>query len=96
MSIGSEGIKGFGHVIPKTCLGSDFLLKTGILAGGGQFTVQEEICGFEVGGFFRKLFDGVPSVTEDSFFAIDEGDFALTGTGVAVTIVKGDATACSP
>ena len=80
---------------PKACVVADFLSESSDLVAGGQFAVQEEIGRLKEGGFFCKLLDGIPSVTQNPLFSIDEGDLALAGSGVAITSVEGDAFAGS-
>src|SRR6266566_531247 len=48
----------------------------------GQFTMQEQIRGFQIGAFFREVFDGIAAVTQDAGVAIDVGNLADAGGGV--------------
>src|ERR1700737_2905240 len=48
----------------------------------GQFAMQEQIRGFQVGAFFREVFDGITAITQDAGVAIDVCDLADAGGGV--------------
>jgi hypothetical protein len=60
-------------------------------AAGGQFAVDDQVGGLDEGAFFRQFRDVVAAVAQDALFAVDEGDGAFAGAGVAVAGVEGDA-----
>jgi hypothetical protein len=44
---------------------------------GRQFTVEKEICNFQIGALLSKLIYRIAPIFEDSFVAINERDPAL-------------------
>src|SRR6266566_4298253 len=48
----------------------------------GQFAMQEQIRGFQIGAFFREVFDGIAAITQDAGVPIDVGNLADAGGGV--------------
>ena len=47
-----------------------------------QFAMQEQIRGFQIGAFFRQVFDGIAAITEDASVAIDVRNPADARSGV--------------
>src|SRR6185503_7191074 len=66
------------------------LVEVGELLGGGQVAVDEEVADLGEGGLLGDLLDPVAAVAQDALLAVDEGDRALAGAGVAVAGVEGD------
>ena len=58
----------------------------------GQLAVNDEIGGLHEIAMARQLLDRIATVPENSVVAVEEGDLALTGAGVAVTLIVGDVT----
>jgi hypothetical protein len=58
--------------------------------GAGEVAEDEELRGFDEGGFFGEFFDGDAAIAEDSFFAVDEGDGAGAAAGVSIGGIEGD------
>ena len=42
----------------------------------GQLAVDDQIGGFNKGGFLRQLFDGIAAVAQNTYLAVDVGDTA--------------------
>ena len=52
------------------------------LGSRGQFAIQQQISGFQVGAFFREILDGIAAITQDSDIAINVRDSADAGSRV--------------
>ena len=59
-------------------------------AGGRQLAVDDQVGRLDEGGVLGQLLDRIAAVAEDAGLAVDEGDGALAGAGVAVALVVGD------
>ena len=91
MGGGRESFEVVAHALVEHFVFREQCGKLGELRGGGKFAVDEQVSGLDEGAFLRELGDVVAAVLEDAFFAVDEGDRALAGTGVSVARVERDA-----
>ena len=62
----------------------------------GQLAVDQQVADLDEGRLLRELLDGVAAVAEDPLLAVDEGDRAAAGTGVAVARVQCDRAGQAP
>jgi hypothetical protein len=60
-----------------------------------QFAVDRQIGRLDVIALLRELLDRITAMPEDAVVAVEEGDLALAGAGVAVALVKGDVATSS-
>ncbi len=58
------------------------------LRGGGQLAIEKKVCHFRERGMRGEILDGVPAVTQDAFFPVDECDRAPAGPGILVALVQ--------
>ncbi len=63
---------------------------------GGELAVDEQVGYFQEAGFLGQLFDGVTSIVKNPGLAVDEGDFALTGSCVQESLIHGDGAGGAP
>src|SRR5262249_18479096 len=52
------------------------------LLGIGEFAVQQQVGGFEVGALFGEILDRIAAVAKNAGIAVDVSDLADTGCGV--------------
>jgi len=64
----------------------------GLLLGGRQFAVQQQVAGFQVVGLLGQLLDGVAAVQQDAGVTVDVGDLRLARGGRHKARIKGEAT----
>ena len=62
---------------------------------GWQFTENQQVGGFGEDGTFGQFLDGVAAIAQDALLAVDEGDVALAGAGVAIAAVEAPVSARS-
>ena len=88
---GREAVEEVAHVLVQHLVFREQVGELGELRAAGKIAVDEQVGGLDEGAFFRQFRDVVAAVAQDAFFAVDEGDGALAGTGVAVAGIERDA-----
>jgi hypothetical protein len=82
---GREALEVVAHVLVEHLVFGEQLGKLGEFGAGRQLAVDQQVGGLDEGAFFREFGDVIAAVAEDALFAVDEGDGALAGAGVAVS-----------
>ena len=82
MGVVMEAVEKFLDALVNECVVGDVIGPRLELLGGGEFAVEEEVRGFEVGALFGEIFDRVAAIAEDAGVAVDVGDLADAGGGV--------------
>ncbi len=78
------------HVLVQQAVVGQLAVELGELGGGGQVAVDEQVADLGEGGLLGDLLDRIAAIAQDAALAVDEGDGALAGAGVAVAGVVGD------
>ena len=90
MGVGREAFEVVLHVLVQHLVLGQQVRETPQLGAGGQLAHDDQVGHLDEGGFLRQLLDGDAAVAQDALLAVDEGDLALAGTGVAVAVVQRD------
>ncbi len=78
------------HALVEQLVLDEEILEALALIARGEASPDDEIGGLDEIGFFGDFLDVDAAVAEDARLAIDEGDVADAGAGVAVAIIEGD------
>ncbi len=73
-------------------MAGELVLEPRQLRGRRQLAVDQQVADLGEGGLLGELLDRVAAVAQDALLAVDEGDRARAGAGVAVAGVEGDGT----
>lgn len=55
---------------------------------GGQVTIDQQVGNFQELAILREDFNREAPITQDASFAVQKGDVACRGPGVAITLVQ--------
>jgi hypothetical protein len=89
-SVDGEGFEVVLEAFVEMGVAGEAFAEAAELVGSGEAAEDEELGGFDEGGFLGEFFDGIAAVAEDAFFAVDEGDGAGAAAGVSIGGVEGD------
>src|SRR6185369_3823326 len=81
------------HVLVQEAVAGEALAEVGELGLARQVAVDQQEAHLREPRLAGDLFDGVAAVAQDPLLAVDEGDGALAGAGVAVALVERDRAA---
>lgn len=90
MTIGWEPFEMVAKVFMQQFVVCQQLAKPFALPACRQVPEDEQPSGFYERTVLRDFFDGVASIVQCSFFAVDEGDAAVACPCIAITRVEGD------
>ncbi len=88
---GRKTVEEMPHVLVEHLVFREQVGKIDELGAAGQVAVDQQVGGLDEGAFGGQLGDVVAAVAQDALLAVDEGDGALAGAGIAIAGVKCDA-----
>src|SRR5215510_3409462 len=85
MRVAPEALVEPAHLLVHHGVAGDTIVEVGLLRGGRQLAVEQEIAGLEEIAVLGQLLDRKSAIEQDAFVAVDIGDlgFAAAGRGVA-------------
>ncbi len=92
MSVAPKSLKEPAHLLVNHRVMDHAIDEIGLLRGGRQFAVQEQVAGLEEIAVFGEVGDRVTAIEQDAFVAVDIGDLGLATGRRRETGVVGEDT----
>ena len=81
MRIAAEAHEEPAHLVVHHGVARDPIIEIGLLAGGRQLAVEEQVAGLEEIAVFGELVDRIAAIEQDACVAVDIGDLRLAARG---------------
>ena len=92
MSVTTEAVEETVHLVMDHRVAGDAILELGLLRGGRQLAIQEQVAGLEEIAVLSKLIDWVAPVEEHALVAVNIGDLGFRTRGRGKARVVGEHT----
>ncbi len=79
MRVATEAGEEAVHLVVNHRVTGHGRVELGLLLGGGQFPVEQQVAGLKEVAAFGELLDGVTPIEQDAFVTVDIGDLAFAG-----------------
>ena len=77
MRVATETVEETVHLVVHHGVAGDAIVEVGLLRGGRQFAVQEQVAGLEEIAVLGELVDRIAPVEEHALVAVDVGDLRI-------------------
>ena len=91
MGVAAEAGEEAVHLLVDHRVIGHAMVEVGLLRGGRQFAVEQEIAGLEKIAVLGELLDRIAAIEEDALVAVDEGDLGFAGRGRGEARIVGEA-----
>ena len=78
------------HLLVHHGVAGDAIVEIGLLRGGRQFAVEQEVAGLEEVAVLGQLLDRIAAIEQDAFVAVDIGDLRLAAARRGVAGIVGE------
>ena len=77
MRVAPEALEEPAHLLVHHRVVGDAVVEIGLLGGGRQFAVEQQIAGLEEIAVLGQLLDRIAAIEQNAFVAVDIGDLGL-------------------
>ena len=81
MSVAPETVEEAVHLVVHHGMARDAIVELGLLRGGRQLAIEQQVAGLEEVAVLGKLIDGIAPVEEHALVAVDIGDLRFRARG---------------
>ena len=90
MRVAPEALEEARHLLVHHRVARHAIDEIGLLRGGRQFAVEQEIAGLEEVAVFGELFDRIAAIEQHAFVAVDIGDLRFGAGGRGEAGIEGE------
>ena len=77
MRVAPEALEEAAHLLVHHGVAGDAIVEVGLLRGGRQLAVEQQVAGLEEVAVLGQLLDRIAAIEQDAFVAVDIGDLGL-------------------
>ena len=81
MGVAAEALEEAAHLLVHHRVMGHAIVEIGLLRGGRQLAVEQQVAGLEEVAVLGELLDRVAAIEQDAFVAVDIGDLGLAAAG---------------
>ncbi len=90
MRVAPEALVEPAHLLVHHGVAGDTIVEVGLLRGGRQLAVEQEIAGLQEVAVLGQLLDRIAAIEQDAFVAVDIGDLGLAAARRGVAGIVGE------